>query len=128
MGFIKSEIKNIVVFVAILGGLYFAYTFFFKDNSAAITTIGPSGAGGEIGGDILPTLLEIKDIRLDQSIFADPVFKSLQSFSVELPKEESGRPNPFSSVGQVSANVVNTPTNGANNTFAPINIRTLPTR
>jgi hypothetical protein len=81
----------------------------------------------EVGGDILPTLLEIKDIRLDQSIFADPVFKSLQSFSVELPKEESGRPNPFGPVGQVSASSVNTPAGGATN-FAPINIRTIPIR
>ena len=98
MDFIKSEIKNIIVFVVILGGLYFAYVFFFKDSAPPTSTISPSGSGGEVSGDILPLLLQLQTIKLDQSIFSDPVFKSLENFSVELPHEESGRPNPFAPV------------------------------
>ena len=117
MDFVKSELKNIIIFVAILAGLYFAYTFFFKDNSAPVSTISPAGAGGDVGSSILPVLLQLKTIKLDQSVFSDPVFKSLQNFGRELPREDTGRPNPFAPVDQSaqvpqgSVNVRTTPNN-----------------
>lgn len=103
MEFVKSELKNIIVFVAILGGLYLAYTFFFKENEPATTTIGPSGGGGDVGGDILPILQDIKNIKLDAKVFDDPIYKSLKNYSVELPQEEAGRANPFAPVDGSSA-------------------------
>lgn len=116
MDFIKSELKNIIIFVAILAGLYFAYTFFFSDNSTPVATISPEGSGGDVGANILPLLLQLKTIKLDQTVFADPIFKSLQNFSVDLPIEGTGRPDPFapvdqSAVPQGSINVRTTPNN-----------------
>ncbi len=98
MDYIKSEIKNIVIFVAILGGLYFAYSFFFADETSSPTVVTAApGGGGSVGGEVLPLLLELKKIKLDQSIFSDQVFLQLKNFGVELFLVESdkGRVNPF---------------------------------
>ena len=98
MDFIKSEIKNIVIFVAILGGLYFAYTSFFgKDSASPTVTVNTTADGGSVGGEILPLLLELKKIKLDQFILTDPSYQKLTNFSVELllTEEEKGRTNPF---------------------------------
>ncbi|MEK7567717.1 MAG: hypothetical protein AAB513_02240 [Patescibacteria group bacterium] len=99
MDFIKSEIKNIVIFVAILSGLYFGYNYFFAENTSAdpTTPISVSGSGGSVGGEVLPLLLELKKIKLDQSVFNDPIFKKLNNFSTELVLSEGdkGRDNPF---------------------------------
>ncbi len=116
MEFIKSELKNIIVFVAILGGLYLAWIFFFSSDEEPTSTIGPTEAGGEIGGDILPILSDLKTIKLDTKVFDDPVFKSLKNFSVELPKEEAGRVNPFA------------PLDGGSASVGSVNIRTVPIR
>ncbi len=99
MDFIKSEIKNIVIFVAILVGLYFVYNYFFAENSSSdpTTFISVSSAGGSVGGEVLPLLLELKRIKLSQDIFTDSVFKKLNNFSTDLVLTEGdkGRENPF---------------------------------
>ena len=98
MNFVKSEIKNIVIFVTILGGLYFAYVSFFgKDSANPTVTVDTAPEGGSVGGEILPLLLELKKIKLDQAILTDPSYQKLTNFSVELflTEEEKGRANPF---------------------------------
>ena len=117
MDFIKSELKNIVIFVAILGGLFLAWKFFFSENEPATSVIGPVGAGGEVGGDILPLLQDLKKIKLDAKVFDDPIYKSLKNYGVELPKEDSGRPNPFAPVESRAVQETSS-----------INIRTTPIR
>jgi hypothetical protein len=108
MDFIKSEIKNIVIFVAILGGLYLAYQYFFPAEAPLTTTSYPEGSGGDVGGDVLSFLTELKKIRLDQGVFNDPVFEALTDFSTELGHEDAGRDNPFAplkSSASVNTNV-----------------------
>lgn len=117
MDFVKSEVKNIVIFVSILAGLYFSYTYFFAGEEAATIVIGPTEGGGEVGGDILPLLQDIKKIRLDAKVFDDPIYKSLKNYSVELPKEDAGRVNPFAPIDR-----------GIQQSSSTINIRTTPTR
>lgn len=99
MDFVKSEIKNIVVFVAILAGLYFGYTYFFPESAPLTTTSSPSGGPASVGGDVLPILLELKKISLNQTIFTDPIFQNLNNYSTELGHEDAGRPDPFAPVG-----------------------------
>jgi len=97
MDFLKTEAKNIIIFVALLGGIYLAYAYYFADSgsSSAVTTEFSTQGASEVGGDILPILLQLKTIKLDLAIFDDAVFKSLKNFGVDLPYEESGRVNPF---------------------------------
>jgi hypothetical protein len=102
MDFIKSELKNIIIFVVLLIGIFFSYRYFFgsPSGSEVVTVASPSGelmgsTGAGVGDDILPVLLAIKSIRLDNSFFTDPAFNSLQNFGVQLTPEEAGRDNPF---------------------------------
>jgi hypothetical protein len=53
-----------------------------------------------ISGDLLVTLGSLHTIKLDNSLFSDPVFVSLSDFGVSLPPQAAGRRNPFAPVGQ----------------------------
>lgn len=64
-------------------------------------TASPDGTNQK-GREILALLADLKSVRLDDSIFSDPVFQSLQDTSVELVLEPKGRPNPFAPLGQDS--------------------------
>jgi hypothetical protein len=45
--------------------------------------------------DLVTTLMQLRAVTLDGTIFTDPVFMSLQDFGVEIQPEPVGRPNPF---------------------------------
>jgi hypothetical protein len=53
--------------------------------------------------DLLLTLNNLHAIKLDPSIFSDPLFQSLTDFGVTIPPQPTGRPNPFAPVGFTSA-------------------------
>ena len=49
----------------------------------------------DVGKETLDILLALKSLELDESIFKEFSFKSLQDFSIELGEKELGRDNPF---------------------------------
>jgi hypothetical protein len=49
--------------------------------------------------DLVATLLALRAVRLDASLFSDPAFVSLKDFSTEIVPEPVGRPNPFAPLG-----------------------------
>ena len=91
--------KNILLFVGIFAVLVFVYLQFFKNTSQeeplAVEVVGQ----GQIGEDLVALLFRLQSLKLDQSIFTSPVFRSLKDFSQEIPSEPVGRPNPFAPVG-----------------------------
>lgn len=115
------KIKNIIIFVAIVAILILIYIFFVQpalsnqaslvsstssaalpstDNtngsSAGVATSGTS----PVGQDFLSLLLNVKNIKLDNSIFSDPAFINLHDSSITLtPDAVIGRPNPFAQLG-----------------------------
>lgn len=59
------------------------------------------------GSDFLTALLNLKTLRLDDSVFRKESFKGLQDFSEDLIQTEpEGRPNPFAPIGSDSEVVV----------------------
>ena len=81
----------------VLGLGYYVWT-----SSSSAPLLSDSTNGGITTGseETLQTLSQLHTIRLDSSIFTDPVFTSLNSFSVTLPPAQAGRRNPFAPVGQ----------------------------
>ena len=76
-----------------------------NDSLADTTTAGTS----PVGQDFLSLLLNVKNIKLDDSIFSDPAFINLHDSSITLtPDAVVGRPNPFAQFGNDA--VVATPT------------------
>ena len=48
--------------------------------------------------DIVATLLTLRAVKLDGTIFADPAFMALRDFSTQIIPEPAGRPNPFAPI------------------------------
>ena len=115
------KIKNIIIFTAIAVILILIYVFFIKPvpnqadliSSAPLPNVGAAGASGTNPNtpngnslntqDFLTLLLNVQNIKLNDSIFSDPAFAGLHDSSIVLtPDGTQGRPNPFAQFGNDS--------------------------
>jgi hypothetical protein len=82
------------ILVLIIGVFFLVNNNSSPDTSALISTpIDPVET--ILGRELLAGLQKMKSIKLDLTIFGDPVFSSLKDFSHEIPKQPIGRRNPF---------------------------------
>lgn len=100
----------IAVCIALLG--FGAYAYVSKKKNADQGTLLSSNIGAsnpsempagseDISNHFLDLLLNLKNIKLDTSIFNATTFKALQDFSSPIaPDTNPGRPNPFAPIGQ----------------------------
>ena len=51
-----------------------------------------------IGREMLAALDEMKAVQLDTTFFDSPVYKSLEDFTVQIPKQPIGRRDPFAPI------------------------------
>lgn len=104
------NIKNIVIFVVVAIALYGGYTYFFGgtpdvQDPGVLSSQGDPNAtasldGNDPGQEFLAILLNLKTIKLDQSVFNSNSFTHLQDFTrVIAPATNVGRPNPFAPIG-----------------------------
>lgn len=96
---IKNK-KNILFGVAILGVCFFAYQYWAgaEVSESQLVSVG-SIDSVDVGGETLKLLSELRTLVLDEDIFVDKVFQSLEDFSMELQSQPIGRNNPFAPVG-----------------------------
>ena len=108
-----SKIKNIIIFTVIAVLLFLIYIFFIKSapeeqslvSSSTNTGLPNSNTLGQnsvIAKDFLSVLLNVKNIKLDDTIFSNKSFTSLRDSSIPLASptpEEEGRTNPFAPIG-----------------------------
>lgn len=110
-----SKIKNIIIFVTIAAIFVLIYIFFIKsapvEESLVVSTPAPNMNGAPItmdnsnntslvAKDFLALLLNVKNIKLNDSIFSDGAFNSLHDSSIILePDGTEGRVNPFAQFG-----------------------------
>lgn len=92
----KSTIA-IVVIVAIALGAYFYYKGTDSSSSASLLTASAAGDPTQsgIGQQVLGLLSQIQSLRIDTKLFTDPGYQTLRDYSVQIPQENVGRPNPF---------------------------------
>ncbi len=118
-----KKYKNILIGIVVVIVLFLLYSFFFKGSSSEqllTSETATSTAGGE---DLLSLLLELKSITLTTEIFSDPVFTTLQDFSVELAPQPIGRRNPFAPIG-VATGPQELPTGKTNSASTSLNQQT----
>ena len=130
MDFLKSEIKNIIIFVALLIGVFMAYMY-FKENAPTNvgsglleTAVLPQDAaasqsgdtqGGDIGSKPAIILDQISNIQFDTRILKSPLYMRLVeksgSYDFSIPSASTGRDNPFQPVsrGSSAPAIVETP-------------------
>ena len=121
------KIKNIIIFVAIGAIFVFIYFYFIKSKeetaglvssttavvpSAPMATAPLGGASGNVEKDFLTLLLGVRGIKLDDAIFTDAAYESLDgTHSITLvPDGNEGRSNPFAPLGSDSLPPTTLPT------------------
>ncbi len=98
MNFIRRY-QTVLLFVLIVVVAFVAYQYLLAPSSeSALTATNSLNANGP-DQDLIALLLELKSLRLDNVLFDDSIFKSLQDFSKDLVGEPQGRPNPFAPLG-----------------------------
>ena len=108
---ITPKIRNIVIFASIGTVLVLIYIFFIRQPSPPPTLISSSSNGvaldtsvldqnSSVARDFLTLLLNVKNIKLNDAIFADNAFASLRDSSIVITQDTvEGRPNPFAPFG-----------------------------
>lgn len=88
--------KGIIAAVAIFIMVMFLYNLFFKAENLSV----PSElSASSIGDDLLKIHSELQAVSLDREIFSSSGYLLLSDFSVEIPPQATGRPNPFNIIG-----------------------------
>ncbi len=93
-----KKYKNIIILgILIIATVIYTVAISNKDNSLLVSESSVDG-GSASQSDLLALLLEIRSIKLDESILTDSVFRSLKDFGQEITQEPVGRENPFAPV------------------------------
>ena len=101
--FLNHKILLIIVGLIIAGLAWYGLTS-GGESTTLLTSETVSDQGPD--RDLVSTLLALRAVKLDASIFTDPAFASLKDFSTQIIPEPIGRPNPFA---PLSSSVVPTP-------------------
>ena len=104
----SPKIKNIIILLLLAVALFLAYFFFIKGGEEDAAGLISSPAAAPVSavpknlsnGDFLSLLLNVKNIKLEESILSDPAFDSLFDSSISItPDGTEGRLNPFAPLG-----------------------------
>ncbi len=81
-----------------------AIGYFYVTGSSA--PAGSSGLTAESNGDVglaeVNLLNQIQSIQINSSLFQDNTFLSLRDYTVDIPSQNVGRPNPFAPIPGVT--------------------------
>lgn len=98
--------KTVLIGLSVAIVVAVVYFVFLRGDGAteALLTSGGEGlssmsASAQADRELLEMLQQLNSIKLDSSIFASPVFRSLEDFRVEPAPDVIGRQNPFAPVG-----------------------------
>lgn len=95
--FKKYKTLILVVAIVIIAGVAYTVLFSGGDNALLVAERSDNAASAE-ESNLLTFLLDLRAVKLDERIFSDPVFKSLEDFGQELVAEPVGRENPFAPI------------------------------
>lgn len=123
----KPAISKKTIIIAVVAVVLVIVYFYFQGSPSNVSSSGSllSGAavsGSDVGSSELALLNQIQSLRIDTSVFSDPAFQSLQDYSVAIPTENVGRPNPFaplSGMSTTTANTASTPLSSVTNSLTP---------
>ncbi len=116
-----SKIKNIIIFAVVAALLILIYIFFIKkvpeeqnlisSSNTALPATDTFNQNSLMTKDFLSVLLNVKSIKLDNTIFSDRAFINLHDSSILLiPPGDEGRLNPFAPIGyETTTTLIKTP-------------------
>lgn len=105
MDFFKKYRTAILVSTAVvlLGIVFSTFSSGKKDTGALVSDRALGTSENAVGKELLSLLLTLKSLDLKEDIFADPAFRRLEDFSLELAPQPVGRSNPFAPFGASEA-------------------------
>jgi hypothetical protein len=101
MDFLKQN-KTLVGGVAVIAVVAIIYFMYFSGGSSN-ATLTSTNTTSAVSQQLLVTLQDLHTIKLDATIFTNPVFESLTDFGVTIPPENVGRPDPFIPLGGIGS-------------------------
>jgi hypothetical protein len=100
----SSSSKNtIIVSIILIVTVVLVYFYFEGSTTPFGGSLLQSQAGGSVGSAELTLLGQIQSLKIDVSLFTDPSYETLQDYSVAIPTENVGRPNPFAPLLNLSS-------------------------
>lgn len=91
-GFLQNKAVLVgLISLLVAGAAWYGLTSPPSSNSALVTT----GATNAPGQDLVETLLALRAVKLDGTIFTEAAFTGLTDYSTPIIPEPVGRPNPF---------------------------------
>lgn len=96
----SSSNKNLAIALIIFAAIVVAgYMYATRDRVVdSDLLIGIPTDTVAVEGDLLTALGQLQTIRLDTTVFDDPVFESLVDIGTVLAEQPKGRPNPFAPI------------------------------
>jgi hypothetical protein len=94
-----TRFRTPLTVVALIIVAFVIYTVFFTDKNDAVLVQNTESATASVDNELIALLLQLKSLTLDDSIFSNDAFQSLQDFSQALVPEPVGRNNPFAPLG-----------------------------
>jgi len=100
MDYLESLKKNkgVILLVIIFIAAFFVFSGGEKVEDSALL-VSKAVDESSVGKDLVAILLELRSLELDESIFEDGFFTSLEDFSLEIGSQPAGRENPFAPIG-----------------------------
>ena len=103
---LRSKWVLVLLALLIAGGVWYALSP--AQEGGDLTSTPSAGSGASVDQGIVSTLLTLRAVKLEGTIFSDPAFNRLKDFSTEIVPEPVGRANPFAPLSSQSAASLNT--------------------
>lgn len=90
---LQHKVALIIIALAIAGAVWYGLSP--TSETPTLTSTPASTSGMPVDQGIVATLLTLRAVKLDGTIFSDPTFMRLKDFSTDIVSEPVGRTNPF---------------------------------
>jgi len=104
-----QKLKKPFIILAVLVGGFIVYNTFVKqdpDTNSSLLKTSNVASPKTPEESLLPLLLKIQNVTLDEKLFLDPVFRALVDRTQNIVPENVGKNNPFA--GTISSGIVST--------------------
>ncbi len=99
-----TKYKKLIITIIVIVGLFLAYSIFFGGNleregllRSSVSTTSQTSTD-ILGEEIIRAINQISSLKLDDSVFDNPVFRRLVDRSERIEPEDPGRDNPFAPI------------------------------
>lgn len=90
-----SRNKNLIIIGSLIALVVFAGYFYSTRDTSSDELLTTASATSTVDGDLLPVLLQLRRLKLDDSLFRGQAWSSFNDFSKPLSPQAPGRQNPF---------------------------------